>query len=83
MHGADVVIGAEDGAEEAAAQMKAHGIGFEGEWYRLGGEVDKDDQDRRDGRDCLGLADQHEDVLVVAVNGDEGARVECCVAVPE
>ncbi len=49
MHGSDVVVGAEDGAEEAAAQMKARGIGLEGERHRVVGEVQEDDQDRRDG----------------------------------
>jgi len=44
MHGAHVVVGAQHGAEEAATQMKACDIGFEGERYRLSGEVQEDDE---------------------------------------
>ena len=64
-------------------RWRLHGVGFEREWHRLGGEVQEDDQDRRDGRDCLRLADDDKDILVVAVDGDEGAGVEGGVAMTE
>ena len=49
MHGAHAVVGAKDGAEEAAAQVEFHHVGLNGEVLRLTGEVAENDQDRRGG----------------------------------
>ncbi len=81
VHGAHAVVGAEDGAEEAAAQMKFHRVGLDGEVLRLTGEIAEDDQDRVGGGDVFWFADHDEDVLVVAVDGEVFARVEGGVAV--
>jgi len=55
VHGAHAVVSAEEGAEEAAAQMEFHRVGFDGEVLRLTGEVAEDDQDRVGGGDVFGL----------------------------
>lgn len=81
MHGAHAVVGAEDGAEEAAAQMEFHRVRLDGEVGRLAGEVAENDQDRCSGGDVFWFADHDENVLVVAVDGEVLAGVEGGVAV--
>ena len=83
VHGSQAAVGAENGAEEAAAQVELHGVCLDGELLRLAGEVVKDDQDGVGGRDVLWLADHDEDVLVVAVDGEVFAGVDGAVAVME
>lgn len=83
MHGAHAVVGTEEGAEEAASEVEAHGVGFDGEMRRLAGEVAEDDQYGAFGRDVFWLADHDEDILVVAVDGEEFAGVDGAVAVME
>ena len=70
MHGAHAVVGAEDGAEEAAAQVEFSDVGLDSEMLRLAREIAEDDQDRVGRRDGLRLANDDEDVLVVAVDGE-------------
>ena len=81
VHGAHAVVGAEDGAEEAAAQVKFHSVSLDGEVLRLAGEIAEDDQNRSRGRDVLRLANHDEDVLIVAVDGEVFAGVNGRVAV--
>ncbi len=83
MHGAHAVVGAEDGAEEAAAQVEFSDVGLDSEMLRLAREIAEDDQDRVGGRDGLRLANDDEDVLVVAVDGEVFAGVDGGVAVVE
>jgi len=83
VHGAHAVVGAEDRAKEAAAQVELHGVCLDGELLRLAGEVAKDNQDGVRGRDVLWLPDHDEDVLVVAVDGEVFAGVDGAVAVME
>ena len=83
MHSAHAVVGAEDRAKEAAAQVELHGVCLDGELLRLAGEVAKDDQDWVSGRDVLWLPDHDEDVLVVAIDGEVLAGVDGAVAVME
>ena len=45
MHGAHAVVGAEDGAEEAAAQVKLGDVCLECEMLGLTGEIAEDDED--------------------------------------
>lgn len=45
VHGAHAVVGADDGAEEAAAEVELHGVGLDGEVLGLAGEVAEDDED--------------------------------------
>src|SRR5258707_7631240 len=81
VHGAHAVVGAEEGAEEAAAQMEAHCVRFDGEVGWLTGEVAEDDQDWVGGGDVFWLADHDEDVLIVAVDGKVFAGVDGGIAV--
>jgi hypothetical protein len=81
MHRAPASVGAEEGAEEAAAEVKALDVGLERELDWLRGEVADHDQDRRGGRDGLGLADPGKDVLIIMVESDSGAVVDGGVAV--
>jgi hypothetical protein len=81
VHGAHAVVGAEDGAEEAAAQVEFHRVGLDGEVLRLAGEIAEDDQDWIGGGDVFWFADHDEDVLIVAVDGEVFAGVERGVAV--
>ena len=81
VHGAHAVVGAENGAEEAAAQMEFHRVRLDGEVGGLAGEVAEDNQDWRGGRDVFWFADHDEDVLVVAVDGEVFAGVDGGVAV--
>ena len=81
VHGSHAVIGAEDGAEEAAAQVEFHGVGLDGEVLRLAGEIAEDDEDGVGWRDVFRFADHDEDVLVVAVDGEVLAGVDGGVAV--
>jgi len=83
VHGAHAVVGAEDCAEEAAAKVKFHGVGLDGERYGLAREVAEDDKDGVGGRNIFWLADDDEDVLVVAVDGEVLAGVDGRVAVME
>ena len=83
MHGAGGVIGAQDGAEEAALEVQALHVGLERELCGLGGEV-ADDHDRgRNWSDGLRFADPGEDILVVVVEGDVGSGVDGGIAVVE
>ena len=70
MHGAHSVVGTEEGAEEAATQVEAHGVVLDGELCGLVRKIAEDDEDGRGGRDVLWLADHDEDVLIVAVDGE-------------
>ena len=81
VHGAHAVVGAEDGAEEAAAQMEFHRVRFDGEMGGLAGEIAEDDEDWVGWRDVFRFADHDEDVLVVAVDGEVLAGVDGGVAV--
>ena len=81
VHGAHAIVRAEDGAEEAAAQVEFHGVGFDGEVLRLAGEIAEDDEDWIGCGDVLWFADHDEDVLVVAVDGEVFAGVEGGIAV--
>ena len=83
VHGAHAVIGAEDRAQEAAAEVKTGQLRLERELDRLRGEVADDDQYRGDRRDGLWLANPDEDVLVVVVEGDGLAVGDGGVAVVE
>jgi len=83
VHGAHAIVGTEDGAEKAAAQMELHRVFLDGEMLRLAGEIAEDDQDGCDGRDVFRLADHDEDVLVVAIDRQVVAGVDGCVAVME
>jgi len=83
VHRAHTVVGAEDGAEEAAAQVEFRHVGLDGEVGRLAGEVAEDDEDWRGEGDVLWFANHDEDVLVVAVDGEVLAGVDGCVAVME
>ena len=55
VHGAHAVVRAEDGAEEAAAQVELHGVGLDGEVLRLAGEIAEDDEDGLVGETFFGL----------------------------
>jgi hypothetical protein len=45
VHRPHTVVGADESAEETAAEMKAHGVGFDGEMRWFVGEIAEDDQD--------------------------------------
>ena len=75
MHGAHAAVRAEDGAEEAAAQMQFRRVGLDGKVLRLAGEVAEHHKDWVGWRDVFRFADHDEDVLVVAVDGD-GRRAD-------
>ena len=78
---AHAVVGAQKGAEEAAAQVEFHRVRLDGEALRLAGEVAENDQDWIGCGDVLWFADHDEDVLVVAVDGEVFAGVDGGVAV--
>ena len=81
VHGAHAVVGTEDGAEKAAAQMELHRVLLDGEMLRLAGEIAEDDEDWIGCGDVLWFADHDEDVLIVTVDGEVFAGVEGGVAV--
>jgi len=81
MHRAHAVVGSQDGAEKAAAEMEAHGVCLDGELRGLCGEIAEDDQDGCRGRDVLRFADHDENILIVPVDGEKFAVADGCVAV--
>jgi len=76
VHRAHAIVRSKDGTKETSAQVEAHGVGLDGEVHGLVGEVAEDDQDGCGGRDGLGLADDDEDILVVAIDGEVFAGVD-------
>ncbi len=63
--------------------MELHGVRLDGEVLRLAREIAEDDEDWIDWGDDLRLADDDEDVLIVAIDGEVFAGVDGCVAVME
>ena len=83
MHGAGGVVGAQDGAKEAALEAQALHVVLERDLGWLRGEVADDDDGGGDRCDCLRFADPGEDVLVVVIEGDVGSGVDGGIAVVE
>ena len=83
MHGAEGVIGAEDGFEEAAAEFEAGEFGLEGKVDGLVGEVADDDDGGVLERWCGRLADPDEGVDVVVIEDDLFAVADGGLAVVE
>ena len=81
MHRSHAIVGAEEGAEEAAAKVEADDVVFDGELRWLVRKIAEDDEDGRRGGDVFGFADHDEDVLIVAIDGEVLAGVDGGVAV--
>ena len=81
MHGAHAVVGAEECAEEAAAKVELHSVVLDGEVLRLTGEIAEDDENGVCWRNVFGFADDDENILIVAVDGEVLTGVDRRVAV--
>ena len=83
VHGAHGVVGTHGGAKEAAFEVEAFHVVFEGELDGLRSEVADDDHGWGYRADYLWFADPDEDVLVVVIEEDTGAGCNSGVAVVE